>query len=83
MGLRWVLMTHLYKNKEDNACKGYLIYRTLLKRVLPQSQVYLAISREVYKSFFRQKAIQTILKENQIYLIIVSLQNEEIIQWIN
>ena len=39
----------------------YIIYRILLKDVLPQSKVYLGISRSIYQSFFQQKAISKII----------------------
>lgn len=67
----------------ETALGQYIIYRTFLKAILPQVQIYLAISRTIYQSFFRQQAIQLILQETQLYLIIVDLKNEEIIQWIS
>jgi hypothetical protein len=67
----------------ETALGQYIIYRTFLRKILPQSQIYLAIGQDVYKSFFRQKAIQTVIQKNQIYLIIISLKSQEIIQWVN
>jgi hypothetical protein len=54
-----------------------------LKDVLPQSQVYLAISRSIYQSFFLQKAISKIIEETNLFLIVVDLNKEEIVKWIN
>ncbi|MGK7927687.1 MAG: XisH family protein [Spirulina sp.] len=67
----------------ETALGQYIIYRTLLKSVLPEAKVYLGISRSIYQSFFLQKAIQTIQNETQLMLIVVNLKKEEIVKWIN
>lgn len=67
----------------ETALGQYIIYRTLLKRILPQAKIYLAIPQGIYQSFFRQKAIQLILQETKLCLIVINLKNEEISQWIN
>ncbi|WP_013320893.1 XisH family protein [Gloeothece verrucosa] len=61
----------------------YIVYRTFLKVVLPQSKIYLAIGQDIYQSFFLQKAIQLVLQENHVFLIVVNLTKEEIVQWIS
>jgi len=67
----------------ETALGQYIIYRILLNKILPEANIYLAISQGIYQSFFRQKAIQLILQETQVRLIIVNIKNEEIIQWIS
>ncbi len=67
----------------ETALGQYIIYYTLLKYVLPQAKVYLAISGNIYQSFFLQKAISKIIEETNLCLIIVDLNKEEIIKWIN
>ncbi len=67
----------------ETALGQYIIYRTLLKTVLPQSKIYLGISQSIYQSFFLQKAISKILKETNLLLIVVNLNKEEIVKWIN
>ncbi|GBF79505.1 XisH family protein [Aphanothece sacrum] len=67
----------------ETALGQYIIYRTLLKAVLPQTKIYLGISRGIYQSFFQQKAISIVLEEIKILFIIVDLNKEEIIKWIN
>ncbi|MGK7947128.1 MAG: XisH family protein [Microcystaceae cyanobacterium] len=67
----------------ETALGQYIIYRIFLKAIVAEIPVYLAISLKIYQSFFQQKAIQLILKETQIRLIIVNVLKEEIIQWIN
>ncbi|MDJ0618636.1 MAG: XisH family protein [Calothrix sp. MO_192.B10] len=67
----------------ETALGQYIIYRIFSKFVFPQAKIYLAIGQNIYESFFTQKAIQKIIEETQLLLIIVNLTNEEIIQWIN
>jgi hypothetical protein len=61
----------------------YIVYRIFLKEIIPKSKVYLAIGQDIYQSFFAQKAIQKVLAETQLLLIVVNLNQEEIVQWIN
>lgn len=61
----------------------YIIYRSFLTLTDPDRQVYLAIREEVFNSFFQLKAIQTIIEQNQIFLIVIDTANEVIVQWIN
>ncbi|MBC5796389.1 XisH family protein [Sphaerospermopsis sp. LEGE 00249] len=67
----------------ETALGQYIIYRTLLKVILPEAKIYVGVSRSIYKSFFLQKAISFIIEENGLRLIVVDLNKEEIIQWIN
>ncbi|MBD1824549.1 XisH family protein [Cyanobacteria bacterium FACHB-DQ100] len=61
----------------------YIIYRSFLTLTDPDRQVYLAIREEVFNSFFQLKAIQTIIEQNQIFLIVIDTTNEVIVQWTN
>ena len=67
----------------ETALGQYIIYRTLLKVILPKVTIYLGVSRSIYQSFFLQKAISFIMAENDLKLIVVDLNKEEIVQWIN
>jgi XisH protein len=67
----------------ETALGQYIIYRTLLKAILPEIKIYLAISRGIYQSFFQQKAIEMIIQETNLLLIVVDLNKEEIVLWIN
>ncbi|MEM9541057.1 MAG: element excision factor XisH family protein [Cyanobacteria bacterium P01_E01_bin.42] len=61
----------------------YDIYRYLLEETAPDRKLYVAISADIYKTFFQQDTIQLILRKHQLPLIIVDLEAEEIKQWIN
>jgi hypothetical protein len=48
-----------------------------------ERKLYLAIPSEVYKRFFKYPFIQTVVRRNQILLIIYSVEKEGIAEWIN
>ena len=59
------------------------MYRSILRRVNPERKLYLAIPEEVYQDFFQQPAIQDIVSDQAIYLLIFHPDREVIIQWLN
>lgn len=70
-------------NELEKALGQYIIYRTLLSVTFATCKLYLAISQEVYENFFEQVAIQLIVQQNQIFLIVVNIETEEVIKWIS
>jgi hypothetical protein len=67
----------------ETALGQYLIYQTFLAITQPEYIIYLAISKKIYEKFFTQVAIELILKKYQVLLVIIDINKEEIIQWIN
>ncbi|QYX31967.1 XisH family protein [Sphaerospermopsis torques-reginae] len=67
----------------ETALGQYIIYRTLLKEILPETKIYLGISTGIYQSFFQQKAISMVMEEINLLLIVFDFKKEEIVQWIN
>ena len=61
----------------------YMVYRNLIQLTDPEYKLYLAIDDLVYKNFFQRKSIQLITKENKLLLMVVEMEKEEILQWIN
>lgn len=59
----------------------YITYRSFLSLTDPERQVYLAIREEIFNSFFQFKAVQTIIEQNQILLIVIDTANEVIVRW--
>ncbi len=70
-------------NELEKAVGQYGIYRTLLKRINPDRLLYLAISQDVFQDFFQRPAIQEIIVDQQIRLLVFDEIEEEITQWIN
>ena len=67
----------------QKAIGQYNMYRSILRRVNPERKLYLAIPEEVYQDFFQQPAIQDIVSDQTIYLLIFNPDREVIIQWLN
>lgn len=59
----------------------YLIYRTLLAKQAIVVPLYLAAPQTVYATIFNSVIRQT-LRDNRIMLIVVDLETETIVQWI-
>lgn len=61
----------------------YDIYRYLLEETAPDRKLYIAISNVAYTTFFTQDVTQIILNRHQLPVIVVDIEIEEIMQWIN
>lgn len=61
----------------------YMFYRNLIQLTDPEYKLYLAIDDIVYKNFFQRKSIQLITNENKLLLMVVEMEKEEILQWID
>lgn len=69
-------------NELEKALGQYIVYRTLLSVTASNCKLYLAISQDIYENFFQQIAIQLIVQQNQISIIVVNIDAKEVIQWI-
>ncbi len=67
----------------ERAVGQYGIYRTILKQINPERILFLAIALDIYQDFFQQPAIQEIIADHQIRLIVFEPETEEIVQWIS
>ncbi|MGB3264137.1 MAG: element excision factor XisH family protein [Microcoleus sp.] len=61
----------------------YIVYRNLIQLTEPEYKLYLAIDDVVYTNFFQRKSIQLITNENKLSLMVVEMEKEEILQWID
>jgi XisH protein len=61
----------------------YDIYRYLIEETAPERKLYIAISEVAYKNFFSQDLAQLIISKHQLPVIVVNIDTEEVIQWIN
>lgn len=61
----------------------YILYQNLINLTEPEYQIYLAIKDSIYENFFKRESIQDITKITQLLLIVVDMEKEEILQWIN
>ena len=60
-----------------------MIYRSLLKRLEPERELFLAVAQDVYLDFLQQAAVQEVLADHQMRLMIFEPSREEIVAWIN
>jgi hypothetical protein len=61
----------------------YLIYQSVLQLRAPQLPLYLAIPSLVYDRLFRKSIVQNVIVNNRIKLVVVDVELEEIIQWVD
>ncbi len=61
----------------------FLNYRLLLEELEPERELYLAISEDIYETFFTLLFTQKAVSKNQIKLIVYDFNQEVIKQWKN
>lgn len=66
----------------EKALGQYQIYRLLLKQVEPERKIYLAVSDIIYKRLFSKSAVELVVEDAKMLLIIVDLEAEVITEWI-
>ncbi len=72
------------KVSEFEKAKGqYDIYQIALRKNQISDTLFMAISDEIYASFFSREAIKEIVEEGKINLVVFNLETEEIVKWIN
>jgi hypothetical protein len=65
-----------------NAVGQYIDYRTVLDVEEPERRLYLAVSNDVYQSFFQRPFTQRVLTTNHIAVMVYHIQDEVILQWL-
>ncbi|MEL6131227.1 MAG: XisH family protein [Cyanobacteria bacterium J06648_16] len=66
-----------------NAVGQYAVYRSLIQATEPDYQLYLAIDDITYENFFKREGIAFIICTSQIFLLVVDIEQQEIMQWIS
>ena len=59
----------------------FISYRAALQKQENERILYLAVPGNVYDSFFTMGFIQSLVKQNQIHLIVYDIEQEAIAQW--
>ena len=65
-----------------HAVGQYLVYRNALQANQINVSVYLTVPIAVYKEFFLQPLIQSVVKDIHLNVIVIDLDHEEVSQWI-
>jgi hypothetical protein len=61
----------------------YQVYRSFLRQVAPDEQLYLAVDKASYDPLFSRKSFQRIVEDYHLALLVVDVANEEIDKWIH
>jgi hypothetical protein len=61
----------------------YLLYRSVLQLKAPHLPLYLAVPSRVYERLFRKTIVQNLVTASEIRLIIIDIDREEIVQWVD
>jgi hypothetical protein len=67
----------------EDAIGQFEIYRSVLDATEPERALYLAVGADVFEAFFERPSIQYIVSRLRLALLVVDVENEEILQWIN
>jgi len=61
----------------------YLLYRTVLERLEPEREIYLAVPEQVIGQVFRRALGALIREDYEVRLIGFDPGREEIVEWMN
>ncbi|XZN93172.1 MAG: element excision factor XisH family protein [Microcoleus sp.] len=67
----------------ENAIGQYTLYLKILSKKDPDRTLYLAITEEIYTSFFNEDIVQVVLEDGVIKILVVDTIQEVITRWIN
>jgi XisH protein len=67
----------------ENAIGQYILYLTILSKKEPDRTLYLAITEQIYTSFFNEDIVQIVLADGVIKILVVDTIQEVITRWIN
>ena len=89
-GVRRALVIEIKSFLDASAFRGlegalgqYAAYRSLLKVVAPEHELYLAVAATIYESEFQRESFRLIIQDNQVALLVVDVPREEVVQWID
>ena len=61
----------------------FINYRIALEEEDADRLLYLAVPLDIYKRFFKYTFIQTVIRRNQIPLLVYDIEKQEVVQWIS
>lgn len=64
-----------------DALGQYVMYRAYLAQIEPDRKLYMATSTRAYRAVFSLKAVQFLVQQFAIPLIVVDIEREEVIIW--
>lgn len=70
-------------NRLEEALGQYQVYRSYLRQIAPEEELYLAVDKPSYDALFSRKSFQRIVEDYDLALVIIDIQTEEISEWID
>jgi len=67
----------------EQALGQYMFYLMTLEQLDPERKLYLGIAAQVYRTLFQRDLIDRAVQRFQLALVIVELETEEVVEWIN
>ena len=67
----------------ENAIGQYILYFKIISKKEPDRTLYLAITEEIYISFFNEDIVEVVLADGVIKIIVGDTIQEVITRWIN
>ncbi|MCC3412197.1 MAG: XisH family protein [Microcoleus sp. PH2017_29_MFU_D_A] len=67
----------------ENAIGQYSLYLKILSKREPYRALYLAITEEIYTSFFQEDIVQVVLEDRAMKIIVIDPIQEVVTRWIN
>ena len=67
----------------ENAIGQFTLYLKILSKREPDRTLYLAITEEIYTSFFQEDIVQVVLEDRAIKIIVIDPIQEVVTRWIN
>jgi hypothetical protein len=65
----------------EKAWGQFFLYKRILQKREPERQLYLAVDRNIFETFFEEEAGQILLAEPGFRLVVFDITTEELIQW--
>ena len=65
----------------ENALGQFVVYRIFLRRADPDRHLFVGISHVTFGTVFQSKAIQVLVEELNVSLLVVNIDTEEVILW--
>lgn len=66
----------------EEALGQFVVYRIFLRRIDPERHLFVGISHLAFDTVFQSKAIQTLIDELAVSLLVVNTETQEVLQWI-
>jgi XisH protein len=69
-------------NNFHEAVGQYEIYKVALEELYPNWEIYIAISEQIYESFFQRRIVRMVVEKYNINIIVYHIENQNIVKWI-